>query len=342
MVKIVARAPTRIDLAGGTLDLWPIHQLLRRKATVNVAVTLAAETEISKSEDGFFHFISKDQQITFCGDFAAACSFQRLPLLAFCLEALWHAELPPITLRTTAKSPAGAGLGGSSCLAITVCAALRRARAHWDAEAPSWDEKQLVATAQDIEARLIEAPTGVQDYWAPIRGGVNVLRFNPGDTVVTTTPPSKLPGLNDRMILCYSGQTRASAINNWEIFKRVFDGDKDLLQKFAEIGATAEACAEEISRGNLDGVLKFSKQEWLLRCQLWPNIVTDATKRLEASATKAGADFSRVCGAGGGGVMTIFTPPTRRAEVIKALAEAGGTVLDSVAADQGLHLKVDL
>lgn len=55
-----ARAPTRIDLAGGTLDIWPIFLLLDQPVTVNVAIDLHAVVEVSPLKDGRIELISED------------------------------------------------------------------------------------------------------------------------------------------------------------------------------------------------------------------------------------------------------------------------------------------
>jgi D-glycero-alpha-D-manno-heptose-7-phosphate kinase len=338
---VTAVAPTRIDLAGGTLDLWPIHHLLDVKATVNVGVTLDARTEVRPSTDGAFHFESQDQGARIRGDFATVARSNELPLLGLLLGAIWSPQFPAIELKTAAKSPAGAGLGGSSCLGITVAAALGKARATLTGEnggAIPGDE-DLIRIVQDVEARLIRAPTGVQDYWGGVRGRVNVLRFPFGGTVCETIDPARLSGLADELICCYSGKSRQSAINNWEIFKRLFDGDQALLAVFNEIGAAAGACAAAVEAGDLPRALAFSEKEWALRTRLWPKIETDETKRLDAAAKAAGARFSRVCGAGGGGVMGVFAPKAARAQVCAALQAAGGTVLDAGVADYGLVVR---
>ena len=111
------------------MDLWPLHHLLDRKATVNLAVTLFAETEVvvSAAKDSFA-LISEDQGLQVEGSFSQCGETTKLPLLGLLLKALWQPSWPGICIRTRAKSPAGAGLGGSSCLAVTVLAALSRAR----------------------------------------------------------------------------------------------------------------------------------------------------------------------------------------------------------------------
>ncbi len=337
MIRVRAKTPTRIDLAGGTLDLWPIHHILDHKATVNVGVTLDAEVEISESIDANFHFSSQDQGSVFSGNFAAACTSRELPLLGLLLKAFWREDLPRLTIVTSAKSPAGAGLGGSSCLGIAVGGALWKARQQAEG-APEISEDQLVRTVQDVEARLIAAPTGVQDYWGGLRGRVNILTFPFGRVDVETLPPSKLAGLTDELLLCYSGKSRASAINNWEIFKRLFDGDRELLAIFNDIGSAAEQVALAVREGDLGKALFLSQIEWDLRVKLWPNIETPETKRLDQAGRQAGARFTRVCGAGGGGVMAVFAPKAAREAVKKAMTAAGGAILAAEVATTGLTL----
>jgi D-glycero-alpha-D-manno-heptose-7-phosphate kinase len=337
MISVTARAPTRVDLAGGTLDLWPIHHLLDHKATVNVGVTLDARVEVAESNDGRFHFNSQDQNAVFSGEFAAATASRELPLIGLLLQALWRPDLPRLTIVTSAKSPAGAGLGGSSCLGITVAAALWRARQSVEDCGPL-DEDALVRTVQDVEARLIHAPTGVQDYWGGVRGRVNVLSFPFGRTIVDTLPPASLEGLADELLLCFTGKSRASAINNWEIFKRLFDGDRELLAIFNRIGSVAEQCGLAVRDGDYAKALYLSQQEWRLRVQLWPNIETVETRRLDQAARAAGARFSRVCGAGGGGVMAVFAPAATHDAVKSAMREHGGVILSAGVADYGLEV----
>jgi len=197
----------------------------------------------------------------------------------------------------------------------------------------------LVATVRDVEARLIHTPTGVQDYWGAVRGGINVIDYPPGHTDVTTIPSERLPAFDQWLICCYSGRSRASAINNWEIFKKLFDRDANTLLFFNKIGGLARQCANAVLDGNLERALQASREEWEVRKQLWPAIVTPETESLDQAARKAGAMFSRVCGAGGGGVMAIFASPDRRAAVEAALKAAGGQVLDAHVARQGLEVK---
>lgn len=332
----ISKAPTRIDLAGGTLDLWPIHHLLPKKATVNFGITLDAEVSCTPWEH--FHLESKDLSLSQQGSFEQIIKTPKLPIISILLEALWSEKYPALKIETKALSPAGAGLGGSSCLGIAIAGALNHLRHHLNLGA-LLDQNHLVRLVQDAESRLIRAPTGVQDYWGAIRGHINIIEFPFGSTQVETISNKLLDELNQWLIVAYSGQSRASAINNWEIFKRLYDGDQSLLAKFVEIGALSYACGSAIKKGSLRDALDLSQKEWELRKTLWPLIETNITLSIDHAAKESGALFTRVCGAGGGGVMAIFTPPERHLNVKASIQKAGGMILDAQVAKYGLTVK---
>src|SRR5438874_9605757 len=63
-LRIEARAPTRIDLAGGTLDIWPLYLFHPGALTVNCAITRYAscviETQSGGPKRGSIRLVSRD------------------------------------------------------------------------------------------------------------------------------------------------------------------------------------------------------------------------------------------------------------------------------------------
>src|SRR6187431_3082714 len=51
-VHTAASAPTRIDLAGGTIDIWPLYLFHDGAATLNAAISLRAHVRIEPRADG--------------------------------------------------------------------------------------------------------------------------------------------------------------------------------------------------------------------------------------------------------------------------------------------------
>jgi hypothetical protein len=124
--SVTASAPSRIDLAGGTLDIWPLSQLLHPAVTVNVAIELRAIATISSRAGRRVEIVSRDRKRR---------ATRRLPLgpadlhgpLALPLRLLsGFAPRRGLHIVCEATAPAGAGLGGSSTLGVALGAALNR------------------------------------------------------------------------------------------------------------------------------------------------------------------------------------------------------------------------
>ena len=58
--RIQVSAPTRIDLAGGTIDIWPLYLEHEGACTVNAAISLRAHAEIEPRTDGRIELRSID------------------------------------------------------------------------------------------------------------------------------------------------------------------------------------------------------------------------------------------------------------------------------------------
>ena len=118
-----------------------------------------------------------------------------------------------------------------------------------------------------------------------------------------------LAELQQRIVLCYTGEPRNSGTNNWEITKRHIDGDRYIFDCFERIRDTAAAMREALARGDWDEVGRAIAQEWENRKRLAPGVTTPAIDDLIARATAAGATAAKVCGAGGGGCLFCYGPP---------------------------------
>src|SRR5688572_27255387 len=57
---VEARAPTRIDLAGGTIDLWPLYLLHDHPLTVNAAIDIEARARVETTGEEGVEIVSRD------------------------------------------------------------------------------------------------------------------------------------------------------------------------------------------------------------------------------------------------------------------------------------------
>jgi D-glycero-alpha-D-manno-heptose-7-phosphate kinase len=303
-VHIETSAPTRIDLAGGTIDIWPLYLFHPGAQTVNAAISLRANARIDTRDDQRIVIRSEDTGRTVdvedWNELRQRGELRLLSLLTHWFlrgpEAPAHGRKEGLTLTTRSQSPAGAGIAGSSALNVAVCAALATwTRHHYEPEA-------LLQIAMNVEAQAIDVPTGVQDYRPAMYGGVAAVELGV-DGIRRVGLDVDYRELERRIVLCYTGEPRNSGTNNWEITKRHIDGDRYIFDCFERIRDTAVHLRRGLARGDWDDVGKAIAEEWDNRKRLAPGVTTPAIDGLIARAMAAGATAAKVCGAGGGGCL---------------------------------------
>jgi D-glycero-alpha-D-manno-heptose-7-phosphate kinase len=312
-------APTRIDLAGGTIDIWPLYLFHDGAATLNAAISLRAHVDIESRTDGRIELrsIDTDRQAS-ARHWSELDRGGDLSLLALLARQY---RLENATLTTRGESPAGAGIAGSSALTIALCGAL----ASWTGA--SADPEALLRVAMNVECQTIRVPTGVQDYRPALYGGIAAieLRADGVHRVGLDVDPREL---ERRIVLAYTGAPRHSGTNNWEITKRHIDGDRGVFDCFERIRDTAAAMREALQRADWDEVGRQIAIEWDNRKRLAPGVTTAAIDALIDRASAAGATAAKVCGAGGGGCLFCYGPPSVRDSVAAALRAGGARLLE--------------
>jgi D-glycero-alpha-D-manno-heptose-7-phosphate kinase len=326
-VRIETSAPTRIDLAGGTIDIWPLYLFHPGAQTINAAISVRARARVESRGDTRIVLRSEDTGVTVEADDPAALRHEpRLRLLSL-LASFFGAR--GITLTTSSESPAGAGLAGSSALNVAVCAAL----AEWKRE--HYEPEALLQVAMNVEAQTIQVPTGLQDYRPALYGGLAALELEV-DGIHRVPLDVDLKELNRRIVLCYTGEPHFSGTNNWEITKKHIDGDQHVFDCFERIRDTAVAMRGALVRGDWDATGRAIAEEWENRKRLAPGVSTPAIDDLIARASGAGATAAKVCGAGGGGCLFCYGPPDAAAGIREALAAGGARVIDFTFERHGL------
>jgi D-glycero-alpha-D-manno-heptose-7-phosphate kinase len=328
-MRIAASAPTRIDLAGGTIDIWPLYLFHDGATTLNAAISLRAQVTVEGQDGDGIRLRSVDTAREMSArTWSDLDPAGPLPLLA---RAARQYRIEGVSVTTHAESPAGAGIAGSSALTIALCGAFARLTG------ASMNPHDILEIAMNIECQTIQVPTGVQDYRPAMYGGIAAIELH-ADGVKRVGLDVDARELEQRLVLAYTGEPRQSGTNNWEITKRHIDGDRDIFDCFERIRDTAVAMRAALERGDWDEVGRQIAVEWNNRKRLAPGVTTPAIDDLMARASAAGATAGKVCGAGGGGCLFCYGPPSARSAVQEALAASGARVLDYRIEMDGLQL----
>jgi len=330
-MAIQVTAPTRIDLAGGTIDIWPIYLSLTTPMTLNLAIDLFAKVTIRKRRDKKIIIKSVDgnEEVTAHSPEELE-QIEALPLPVTVLR--YFSPARGLELTTEAMSPRGAGIAGSSALLIALIAGLSK----FCKKRISQD--QMIQLARDLECKVIHVPSGVQDYFPAIKGGLQAIYLDTG-RIHSKKLKCSIAEIGKRIVLCYTGQPRNSGINNWEVTKRFIDGDTRIRSILRHISEVSVQLHDTLSKKKYDDVGPLIQKEWGHRLSLSSGISTPKIDEIMNAARRAGATGGKVCGAGGGGCVMLYCHPNDHDAVSESVALAGAKLIPFKPVSDGIKIK---
>lgn len=325
--RVLARSGCRIDLAGGTFDIWPLGVLHADARTVNLAIDVAVEVALARRSSGYV-FVLGDVEHR-ASSLEEMLAHRDTSLFAVIAEAF---DLPPVEARFTSASPRGGGLGASSAIAASLIAACERLLG-----LPERRALERAMLGRDLEARLMGLPTGFQDHLPPMLGGALEIAYRPGGDEVRRLDVD-LDRLAECLTIVYSGQSHFSGRTNWEVVRRRLEGDERTRDLFSRICEVSMAMAPALEAGDFEAVGRLVGEEWSSRSQLAAGVSTERIEDILTAATSAGSWGGKAGGAGGGGCLVLLHPAEAVGKVREAAAAAGGEVLDARPTGEGLRV----
>ena len=328
---IESSAPTRADLAGGTIDIWPLYLFHTGASTVNFALSLRASARIETRDDDRIILESRDRGVR------VEATIDRIDELASddqleLVSKMVHFFRPEVGFHLIANSeaPAGAGISGSSALAIALIGGLNRL------VGDRYEAHSFIGIAANVETTVIKVPAGIQDYYPAQYGSASCIHLR-ADGVEREELAVDTDEIDRRFVICYTGEPRLSGINNWEVFKRHIDGDRELFEIFERIRDAAEQMRDALLANDWSAVGEIMRVAYPNRKRLAPNITTPQMDAIVQKALANGAEAAKVCGAGGGGCIAFLCAEGRKEDVARALASApGAEVLNWKVSREGL------
>lgn len=327
---IRARACCRVDLAGGTLDLWPIGLQFPGASTVNVAVDVHVEARMRRRDAGY--------RVRQSGETYTAetpSGLREIPATALVGVVAEALELPPVEISLSSESPRGGGLGASSALAVALIAAGE----DLTGSTPS-SPSQRARWARDLEARLMGLPTGLQDHYPALLGGaLRIVHAVGGERVERLNVD--LDALGEHLLLFFTGKSHFSAGQNWDVIRRFFSGEAEVRERFAGIARVAAQLGQVLEAGDFEHAGRLVGEEWSHRRRLAEGITTPEIEAALETAWQLGAWGGKACGAGGGGCLVVLAPPTRRQAVVDRLTAQGLIRVQACPAAEPLWVELD-
>lgn len=325
-MQVTNQGSVRVDLVGGTLDIEPINLIIKNVVTLNVATGLKASVTLTKTDHDGVEIISRDYNKTY--RFGASeltedrvVYSQDFGEMSFVLQILRLFNINShLKVELASGAPAGSGLGGSSAMGVTLYRALCNLTGH------NYDRHTAVMRVKAVESRILnQGVAGYQDYFPALTGGVLAVRGIEGEIKVEQLFSTELKQvLENHLTLIYSGQSRASGINNWEVYKGFFDKKPEVVQGLSRIAEISHATYLAIQERNWDKMLVLIALEGSEREKLFPGITTDKIRQFTSELKKDGNVLGlKMCGAGGGGCFILIHKELDR-QLIESKVKAHG------------------
>ena len=319
---VEALAPNRIDLAGGTLDIYPLYLFEDDPVTVNIGITLWGRVRLSTRDDSRIEITSLDTGLQQAAESVDALELGGpLDLMARLIR--FYRPSVGLDVEVESQAPKGSGLGASSSLLIAMSGALN------ELNGTGYDGETLIRFGADLEAQNIRIPTGKQDYYAAYYGGVNAILWGIARNVVSplVVGEEMLSALENRLVLSFTGLSHFSGATNWDMLRNYIEGAGSTRNALAGIKETAHRMAAVLQAGDFEGFADVLNEEWTNRRGMAAGVTTPQIDAMIDAAASAGGLASKLCGAGGGGCMITYVREGTRSEVCRAIESHGARVI---------------
>ncbi|MGA3269234.1 MAG: GHMP kinase [Verrucomicrobiota bacterium] len=304
---IISRTPLRMSFVGGGSDL-PVFYRKFGGAVVSTAIDRYIYVTVNQKFDNRIRIsYSRTEE---------AKSIDRIkhPLVR---EGLKLVGLDGgIEITSIADIPSkGSGLGSSSSFTVGLLNALHAyGGRHTGAE-------QLAREACEIEIERCGEPIGKQDQYAAAFGGLNLIQFNPDDSVSVEPvicQRETIRRLQAHVIVFFTGITRnASGLLKHQ--NSVLAAERQKCDVTRKLVALAHTLCAELRKDRVDAFGEIIHEGWLLKKSLTAKITTEAIDRWYQRARQAGAIGGKLLGAGTGGFLMFYAPPDRHDAIAAAL-----------------------
>ncbi len=220
-----------------------------------------------------------------------------------------------VEISTLADIPSeGSGLGSSSSLVVGLLNAM------YTYQGRQVTAEQLAREACEIEINRCGRPIGKQDQYIAAYGGLRRFTFNPDETVTESMvdlPAQALRLFGSHLMLFYTNRTRKSA----EILteqKSQTANKREILEAMMPLVDKIEAA---LSVMDFEQVGRLLHVGWELKKKMAAKISDDGIDSMYNRAIKAGALGGKIAGAGGGGFLLLYVPPSHQEYVRATLNE---------------------
>ena len=305
---ILSKTPLRMSFVGGGSDMQSFYRE-EQGAVLSTSIDKYMYIAVNKKFDGNIRLsYSRTEEVE---------DVMQLehPLVR---EALNLAGINGgIEIASMADIPSkGSGLGSSSSYTVGLLNALYAFKNQYVSK------DRLAKEACDIEINRCGEPIGKQDQYAAAFGGLNLIRFNPNESVSVDPiicSPEILKKIEESTLVFFTGRTRsASAVLQSQSEALKMEDRRILMRRMVQL---AFELKKELESGSVDNFGPILDENWQLKAQLTSGISDPQIDAWYRAGILHGAKGGKLLGAGNGGFIMFFSPPENHQKIKEALSE---------------------
>lgn len=317
-----SRAPLRMSLAGGGTDVSPYPELYGG-AVLSTTINRYAWCSISEAESDEITVRSLDlNQVASFASSTTPVFDGNLDLIKAVFGRLRVPHLRGLRVVLQSDAPPGSGLGSSSALVVATISALST---YFGLKLTP---QEIAQVAYVVEREDLEIAGGMQDQYAAAFGGFNYIEFSRGDIEVLPLRLSRpmRQELESHIMLCFTGETRASAGILERQIDNVSAGRHQTMDSLHRLKELTFELRRALHTEDLAAVASLLDEAWYAKKDLADGVSKPDLDTIHALAKRHGALGGKLLGAGGGGYFLFLVDPERREDVAAALGPLGVTV----------------
>ncbi|MDP6172922.1 MAG: kinase [Rhodospirillales bacterium] len=222
-----------------------------------------------------------------------------------------------LEIASIADTHGRAGLGSSSAFCVALLNGLHAQQNRFATM------QELAEEACDIEIKRLGEPIGKQDQYAAAMGGINFIEFNENGSVSVQPPllPRETVAILESSLLLFDSGLRRDASEVLGHQAAVLDEDDDKLAVVGQMAANAYKLRDMLIRGECENFGRALHENWLIKRSLTERISSPVIDGIYDLAMEKGALGGKLCGAGGGGFLSLYCPPEAQGGLREALRD---------------------
>jgi D-glycero-alpha-D-manno-heptose-7-phosphate kinase len=318
MNKIFSRAPSRVDFAGGTLDL-DFFAEKEKGATLNCAVAKYGYAEITPNK--FLQINSINYGKIIKVDFPVKYNGE-LDLLKSVIKVTNFNK--KVTLTAYHEMIPHSRLGTSSSISVAALGSIFRYLNK------RIDKVRIADIATYVEKKELNMDNGPQDQYAAALGGILMLRYDGKRTKVEKLKLKEetVMEMEKNMVLCYLNSEKVAGNVNHETVEGYKSGNERVVSSIKNIKQITFDIYKALKKDRLGDFAELLNEENKNRERLNKYIVTPNCKKYIKIGLKNGAVSGKILGSGAGGTLLFYAKENQRERLIKSLEKNKGKTFD--------------